>query len=109
MDIEMPGISGIEATFRVKEGFPEIDITMFTVFEDDDRIFDAIKAGASGYLLKDEPVEMVVESMKELKIGGAPMTPNIAKKLLLLIRSDRVSKNRETTVSDEIPNDLSAR
>jgi DNA-binding NarL/FixJ family response regulator len=86
MDIEMPGYSGIEATALVKQRYSDIDILMFTVFEDDERIFEAIKAGASGYLLKDEPADGIVEALRELRSGGAPMSALIARKMLGLMR-----------------------
>src|SRR5689334_6024570 len=66
MDIGLPNISGIEGVRTVKANFPDIQIMMFTVFEDDDSIFDAIKAGASGYLLKKSAPEEIVEAIREL-------------------------------------------
>lgn len=107
MDIEMPGSNGIETTHRVKELYPDTDIIMFTVFEDDDRIFDAIQAGASGYLLKDEPVDVIVQAMKELRQGGAPMSALIARKMLGIMR--RAQLERERPEDAELPFNLSAR
>lgn len=89
MDIELPGLSGIETTSLVKMRHEETAILMFTVFEDDERIFASIKAGASGYLLKDEPVEVIVNALRELHKGGAPMSQVIAKKLLKMVRDER--------------------
>lgn len=89
MDIELPGLSGIETTSLVKIRYEETAILMFTVFEDDERIFASIKAGASGYLLKDEPVEVIVNALRELNKGGAPMSQVIARKLLKMVRDDR--------------------
>ncbi len=107
MDIELPGLSGIETTSLVKARHEDIGILMFTVFEDDDRIFASIKAGASGYLLKDEPVEVIVQSLRELYKGGAPMSPLIARKLLNLVRDDATRiRSEETTIT---PFDLSSR
>lgn len=85
MDIELPGISGIEATFRIKERYPDMDVIMFTVFENDDRIFESIQVGATGYLLKDEPIEQVVQAIKEVHKGGSPITPSIARKVMSLL------------------------
>lgn len=82
MDIGLPNISGIEGVRTVKNNFPEIQIIMFTVFEDDDSIFDAIKAGASGYLLKKSAPEEIIEAIQELHRGGAPMSPTIARKVV---------------------------
>jgi DNA-binding NarL/FixJ family response regulator len=83
MDIGLPNISGIEGVRTVKANFPEMQILMFTVFEDDDSIFDAIKAGASGYLLKKSAPEEIIEAIRELYRGGAPMSPTIARKVIM--------------------------
>lgn len=82
MDIGLPNISGIEGVNTVKANFPNIQVLMFTVFEDDDKIFEAIRAGASGYLLKKTPPEEIVEAIRELHQGGAPMSPSIARKVI---------------------------
>lgn len=82
MDIGLPGISGIEGVRTVKSNFDTIQMLMFTVFEDDEKIFDAIKAGASGYLLKKTPPEEILEAIVELHNGGAPMSPSIARKVI---------------------------
>jgi DNA-binding NarL/FixJ family response regulator len=82
MDIEMPGMSGIEAVKAIKKEFPHIQILMQTVFEDDDRVFDSICAGASGYILKNFLSTKLIESIKELQFGGSPMSPSVARKVL---------------------------
>jgi len=82
MDIGLPHISGIEGVRTVKANFPDIEVMMFTVFEEDDKIFDAIKAGASGYLLKKTPPDEIVEAIKELYHGGAPMSASIARRVI---------------------------
>src|SRR5215213_5484461 len=82
MDIEMPGMTGIEAVIRIKKEFPQIQILMQTVFEDDDRVFDSICAGASGYILKNHLNTKLVDAIKELQFGGSPMSPSIARKVL---------------------------
>jgi DNA-binding NarL/FixJ family response regulator len=87
MDIDMPGINGIEAVQIIKENFGEIHIIMQTVFEDDDKIFKAIQAGADGYILKKRPPAKILEAIVEVQTGGAPMTPSIAAKTLQLFRS----------------------
>lgn len=81
MDIEMPGMTGIEAVRTLKREFPQVLILMQTVFEDDDRVFDSICAGASGYLLKNFLNTKLVDSIKELQYGGSPMSPSIARKV----------------------------
>lgn len=86
MDIEMPGMNGVEAVKIIKQKFPDITVVMQTVFEDDDKVFDAICNGASGYLLKDTPPSRLMESIKEAYEGGAPMSPSIAKKALNLFQ-----------------------
>lgn len=82
MDIGLPNISGIEGVRTVKLNFPEIQVMMFTVFEDDEKIFDAIRAGASGYLLKKTPPEEIIDAIRELAQGGAPMSASIARKVI---------------------------
>lgn len=83
MDIEMPGMSGIEAVRSIKSRYPDIQILMQTVFEDDDRVFDSICAGASGYILKNFLNTKLIDFIKELQYGGSPMSPSIARKVLM--------------------------
>jgi DNA-binding NarL/FixJ family response regulator len=86
MDIEMPGMNGIEAVRMGKQLYPGLNFLMLTVFDDDDKIFEAIKAGAAGYLLKDEKITTVIEYIQQLvELGGAPMSPHIARKALGLL------------------------
>lgn len=103
MDIEMPVMDGIKATEIINSLFPEIKIIMLTVFDDDEKIFNAIKAGANGYLLKDETVERIVEGIEMVFQGGAPMSATIAAKTLdMLKKSDNVIDkviNTETNLS----------
>ena len=82
MDIEMPGMTGIEAVSLIKKELPQVQILMQTVFEDDDRVFDSICAGASGYILKNHLNTKLIEAIKELRFGGSPMSPSIARKVL---------------------------
>jgi DNA-binding NarL/FixJ family response regulator len=82
MDIEMPGIDGISAVQQIKAHYPNLLILMQTVIEDNDRIFDAICAGASGYLLKNTPPARIIEAINEARAGGSPMSPLIARKVL---------------------------
>ncbi|CAN0537196.1 unnamed protein product, partial [Scytosiphon promiscuus] len=104
MDIELPGMSGIEATFQLKQKLPEVEVIMFTVFEDDERIFESINVGASGYLLKDTAIDMVVNSIKEIKAGGSAISPSIAKKVLDMVKNP-IEKKQKT--KEEVPFDLS--
>jgi DNA-binding NarL/FixJ family response regulator len=82
MDIGLPNISGIEGVRTVKSNFSDVQVLMFTVFEEEDKIFQAIRAGASGYLLKKTSPQEIVESVRALYNGGAPMSPSIAKKVI---------------------------
>ncbi|MBK9108475.1 MAG: response regulator transcription factor [Saprospiraceae bacterium] len=82
MDIDMPGKSGIEGTKEVKKVFPNVEIIMNTVFDDDNRIFEALKAGATGYILKKYSLTHLITSIQEVMEGGAPMSPSIARKVL---------------------------
>ncbi len=82
MDIEMPGMTGIEAVRLIKKELPHVLILMQTVFEDDDNVFDSICAGASGYILKNFLNTKLIDSIKELEFGGSPMSPSIARKVL---------------------------
>ncbi|MGB0850245.1 MAG: LuxR C-terminal-related transcriptional regulator [Bacteroidia bacterium] len=90
MDIEMPKLNGIEATRKLKSLYPQIKVIMLTVFDDDQNIFDAIRAGANGYMLKDEPFDKIADGMFEVLNGGAPMTGSIALKTLKLLQSAEV-------------------
>jgi DNA-binding NarL/FixJ family response regulator len=87
MDIEMPGMTGIDAVSQIKKEFPHVLVLMQTVFEDDDRVFDSICAGASGYLLKSYLNTRLVDSINELQYGGSPMSPSIARKVLNKMQS----------------------
>src|SRR5688500_5997846 len=98
MDIEMPGMSGIEAVLQLKKELPHVQILMQTVFEDDDRVFDSICAGASGYILKNFLTTKLVDSIKELQYGGSPMSPGIARKVLT-----RMQQIPEHVVPPETP------
>jgi DNA-binding NarL/FixJ family response regulator len=89
MDIGLPGMSGIEALRILKERYPKMLLMMLTVYDDDDRIFDAICAGASGYLLKKTPPAKLLESLREAVGGGAPMSPEVARRVIALFREIR--------------------
>ncbi len=87
MDIEMPEMNGIEATAEVKKRYPQIKIVMLTVFDNDENIFNSIKAGADGYLLKEVDPKTLYNGIIETLNGGAAMTPSIALKTLKLLRN----------------------
>lgn len=86
MDIEMPGMDGVEATQLIHSKFPLVKVLIQTVFDDDDKVFKAICAGASGYILKNSTPAKLVESIVEVYNGGAPMSPGIASKVLHLFQ-----------------------
>jgi len=85
MDIQMPGISGIEAVSMLKEKYPDLKILMQTIFEDEAKIFQSILAGASGYILKNTSPARILEFIKETYEGGAPMSPSVATKVLKMM------------------------
>jgi DNA-binding NarL/FixJ family response regulator len=82
MDIQLPGISGIECAARLKLAMPAVQILMVTVYEDSERIFRALKAGASGYLLKSGPPQQLLEAVRDVYSGGSPMSSHIARKVV---------------------------
>ena len=88
MDIQMPGISGIDAVKELRSHFPEAKILMLTNFDDEDKVFSSICFGASGYLLKNTSPVKIIEAIKEVHEGGAPMTPVIAQKVLQMFRNN---------------------
>jgi len=89
VDIGLPGMSGISGLSRLREKYPATALLMLTVYEDDERIFDALCAGASGYLLKKTPPTKLLESLAEVLQGGAPMSPEVARRVLRLFREIR--------------------
>ena len=91
-DIGLPGISGIEGVRRIHELMPGLPILMLTVHEDSDSVFSAVCAGAFGYLLKETPPARLLESIRELFEGGAPMSPGIARKVVLMFQKAAPSK-----------------
>ena len=115
MDINLPGMTGIECVRQVKKLVPEIQFMMFTVYENNDQVFDALKAGASGYLLKKTPPLQIIESIKELHAGGSPMSAAIARKLVSVfneqnittpVRQDSVLSPREKEVLELVAKGL---
>ena len=82
MDIDMPGESGIVGVRKIKETRPQTAVIMYTVFEDDEKLFQCLCAGANGYLLKKTPPQKLFEAIQEVMDGGAPMSPSIARKVL---------------------------
>lgn len=102
MDIDMPVMDGIEAVRRANQIYGDVKFLMVTVFDDDDKIFEAIKAGASGYLLKDEPSEVIAHAIKEvLEFGGVPLSPRVARKAMNLLMNAKIEHLPKDTSPDE--------
>ncbi len=97
LDLGLPGMSGLEGLRLFKKASPQTEILIFTVFDDRERVFEAICAGASGYLLKSESLERIVAAVREVKCGGAPMTPEIARIVL-----DRFSRMKPAQSAIEL-------
>ena len=104
MDIEMPVMNGIEATAKIKEQYPQIKIVMITIYDDDEYIFNAIKAGADSYILKDTKAEKIYETLTDTLNGGSVMSPSIAIKALQFLRFNNpplsASKPASTLLSE---------
>ncbi len=113
-DINLPSMTGIECVKQVKKIVPEILFMMFTVYENNDQVFDALKAGASSYLLKKTAPLQIIESIKELHAGGSPMSASIARKLVSVfndqnkspLRKDAILSTREKEVLDLVAKGL---
>jgi DNA-binding NarL/FixJ family response regulator len=89
VDIGLPGMSGIEGIRRLKQRYPGVLLVMLTIYDDDQRIFEAICAGACGYLLKSTPPARLLDSLREVVSGGAPMSPHVARRVMELFRDLR--------------------
>ena len=88
-DIGLPGMSGVEGTRILRDRFPQVPILALTVYDDDDNVFNAICAGASGYLLKNTAPARLLESLREVVDGGAPMSPDVARRVVTVFREFR--------------------
>lgn len=99
IDIGLPGVSGIEGIRILKDRWPELLLITLTVYEDDQKIFDALCAGASGYLLKRTPPAKLVESLQEVVAGGAPMSPEVANRVISLFKNIRPPERAEYSLT----------
>ena len=97
MDIGLPGISGIEGVKLMRDLYPNIITVMATVFDDDEHVFDALKAGAVGYLMKKITPDELVNAIRDAHAGGSPITPNIARKIVELYRQPRIEEHNKLT------------
>ncbi|MGQ0508869.1 MAG: response regulator [Myxococcaceae bacterium] len=86
LDLGLPGMDGIATTRAIKAKHPSVEILIFTVFDEEEKVLDAVKAGASGYLLKGAPSEKVIDALREVAAGGSVIQPNLARRLLSLFR-----------------------
>ncbi|MBK7553129.1 MAG: response regulator transcription factor [Flavobacteriales bacterium] len=95
MDIQMPGMNGIDGVRTIRARYPEARVLMQTVFDDEDKVFDAICAGASGYILKTASALEMMQAIRDVHAGGAPMTPAIAMKVLARFRANETETSTE--------------
>jgi DNA-binding NarL/FixJ family response regulator len=100
MDIQMPGINGIEAVEKLRKKYPQLKIMMQTIFEDEEKIFQSICAGASGYILKNTSPVRVLDYIRETYEGGAPMSPSVATKVLKMVAPQRSNDEEDFNLSD---------
>ena len=99
MDINLPGMNGIECIRRVKTACPQLQFMMFTIYEDSEQVFDALAAGASGYLLKKTPRDKILPSIQELYEGGSPMSTQIARKVVAYFQKEKEASNNQAQLS----------
>jgi DNA-binding NarL/FixJ family response regulator len=99
MDIQLPGMSGIEGIGLIKKHYPDVEIIMLTVYHDSHKIFDSLMAGASGYLLKHTSLPEIKEAVEDLSEGGAPMSPQIARKVIQHFNKPASEKKPETELT----------
>ena len=99
MDIDLPKVNGIEAVWQIKQKFPAVQILMLTVFDDNERIFQSICAGASGYILKRNPPSKIIEGIFEVAEGGGSLTSSIARKVLDMFPRFNASKKETETLT----------
>ena len=101
MDIEMPNVNGIEGVRLIKKHYPQIKVVMQTVFEDEEKIFAALQAGAEGYILKNAPAEKIIQSVIEVNNGGAFMTPSVALRVMKYFNNTPVTNNEMNLTTKE--------
>ena len=107
MDVDMPVMNGIEAIRTASVLYPEMKFLMLTVFDDEDKLFEAIKAGANGYLLKEESVDTILTAITEvIEKQGAPMSPRIARKTLELLTNSNLIGEKGTKASSDVLSDM---
>lgn len=106
MDIDMPGLNGIEGLKLIRKNAPEVMVIMQTVFDEEDKIFEAVRSGAHGYFLKKTPPSKLIEGIRDVMDGGAPMTPSVAKKVLEVFKGQAGRSSTQTPRFDLTPREL---
>jgi DNA-binding NarL/FixJ family response regulator len=101
MDIGLPKLSGIDCMRKLKPLFPKMQFLMWTTFEDDEKIFDALKAGASGYILKSASTEQIVQAIQDLHKGGSPMSSSIARKVIASFHAPEIKRSEYNLTNRE--------
>jgi DNA-binding NarL/FixJ family response regulator len=99
VDIGLPGMSGVEGLPILRDKYPNVALLMLTIYDDDERIFDALCAGASGYLLKNTQPDKLLDSLSEVLAGGAPLSPEVARRVLRLFREIRPPKTADARLT----------
>lgn len=99
MDINLPGMNGIECIRQIKDKTPDTQFMMFTVYENDEKVFEALKAGASGYMLKNTGLVQMIAALKELHEGGSPMSANIARKVVSIFQQPAKAPQQVASLS----------
>ena len=101
LDIHLPGMSGVEAVRVFKDRFPEMQILMLTIYEEEEKVFDSICNGASGYLLKKTPPAQIIEAVRQARRGGSPLSPEVAGRILERLRGARPAVRRPSPLTPQ--------
>ena len=101
LDIQLPGMSGIEAVGLLRERFSEMKILMLTVYEEEEKVFEAIRAGACGYLLKKTPPPQIAEAVRQAREGGSPLSPEVARRIVRHFQNEPAPERRESALTSQ--------
>jgi DNA-binding NarL/FixJ family response regulator len=108
-DLGLPQMSGMDLTREVKQRWPEVEVLIFTIYEEEEKVIEAVSAGAAGYLLKGATAEKIVEAIKDVKAGGSVIQPNLARALLRLVANQHQTGSRSSLPPGEIVSVLTDR